>query len=114
MKNSFSLEKCSLKSIYSRFHGIFAQKSEAIISQMPHCAKFCSKMADFLGGFPMYGVGAEVCAQVIEGPAFHYLDAPVIRVAGADVPMPYAKSLEVRATPQAETVVKAVKRVLNR
>lgn len=67
-----------------------------------------------LGGFPMYGVGAEVCAQVVEGPAFHYLDAPIIRVAGADVPMPYAKSLEVRATPQADDVVKAVKRVLNR
>merc|ERR1712024_205712 len=66
------------------------------------------------GGFPMYGVGAEVCAQVIEGPAFHYLDAPIIRVAGADVPMPYAVSLEKRATPQAEDVVKAVKRVLNR
>merc|ERR1719211_932289 len=33
------------------------------------------------GGFPMFGVGAEVCAQVIEGPAFHYLDAPVIRIA---------------------------------
>ena len=68
----------------------------------------------FLGGFPMYGVGAEVCAQVIEGPAFHYLDAPIIRVAGADVPMPYAVSLEKRATPQAEDVVKAVRKVLNR
>merc|ERR1712241_518323 len=66
------------------------------------------------GGFPQYGVGAEVCAQVIEGPAFHYLDAPIIRMAGADVPMPYAKSLEMRATPQAEDVVKAVKKVLNR
>merc|ERR1712047_123149 len=66
------------------------------------------------GGFPMFGVGAEVCAQVIEGPAFHYLDAPVIRVAGADVPMPYAMSLEKLATPQADTVVRAVKRVLNR
>ena len=68
----------------------------------------------FTGGFPQYGVGAEICAQVIEGPAFHYLDAPIIRVAGADVPMPYAKSLEMRATPQAEDVVKAVKKVLNR
>merc|ERR1711953_55118 len=66
------------------------------------------------GGFPMFGVGAEVCAQVIEGPAFHYLDAPVVRVAGADVPMPYAKSLEMLATPQADTVANAVKRVLNR
>ena len=71
-------------------------------------------LSNFAGGFPLYGVGAEVCAQVIEGPAFHYLDAPVIRVAGADVPMPYAKSLELRATPQAEDVVKAVKKVLNR
>ena len=62
----------------------------------------------------MYGVGAEVCAQVIEGPAFHFLDAPVIRCSGADVPMPYAKSLELRATPQAETVASAVKKVLNR
>ena len=68
----------------------------------------------FSGGFPMFGVGAEVCAQVIEGPAFHYLDAPVIRCAGADVPMPYAKSLEMKATPQAEDVVRAVKKVLNR
>merc|ERR1712141_217590 len=66
------------------------------------------------GGFPQYGVGAEVCAQVVEGPAFHYLDAPVIRIAGADVPMPYAISLEKRATPQAEDVVKAVRKVLNR
>merc|ERR1712083_423750 len=64
------------------------------------------------GGFPKYGVGAEVCAQVIDGPAFHYLDAPIIRVAGADVPMPYAVSLEKLATPQAEDVVKAVKKSL--
>lgn len=66
------------------------------------------------GGFPMYGIGAEVCAQVIEGPAFHHLDAPIIRVSGADVPMPYAKSLEALATPQADDVVRAVKKVLNR
>merc|ERR1712183_180515 len=66
------------------------------------------------GGWPQHGVGAEICAQVIEGPAFHYLDAPIIRVAGADVPMPYAVSLEKLATPQADTVANAVKRVLNR
>ena len=68
----------------------------------------------FAGGFPKYGVGAEICAQVIEGPAFHYLDAPIIRVAGADVPMPYAMSLEKLATPQAQDVANAVKKVLNR
>ena len=70
--------------------------------------------AFILGGFPLYGVGAEVCAQVVEGPAFHYLDAPIIRCAGADVPMPYAKSLEQRATPQPDDVVLAVKKMLNR
>ena len=54
-----------------------------------------------------------MCAQVVEGPAFHFLDAPVIRVTGADVPMPYAKACEHVATPQAEVVVNAVKKVLN-
>lgn len=65
------------------------------------------------GGWPQHGVGAEICAQMVEGPAFHFLDAPVIRVTGADVPMPYSKHCEHVATPQANVVVDAVKRVLN-
>ena len=40
------------------------------------------------GGFPMFGVGSEICAQVIESEAFDYLDAPVERVTGADIPTP--------------------------
>ena len=47
------------------------------------------------------------------GPAFDYLDAPVVRVAGADVPMPYASSLELLALPQSADIVLAVKKVLN-
>lgn len=47
------------------------------------------------------------------GPAFNYLDAPIVRVTGADVPMPYAKSLEENALPQAHNIVETVKRVLN-
>lgn len=47
------------------------------------------------------------------GPAFDYLDAPVVRVTGADVPMPYTKSLELDALPQAKDVILAVKKVLN-
>jgi len=66
------------------------------------------------GGWPQHGVGAEICAQVVEGPSFHFLDAPVIRVTGADVPMPYSKQCEHMATPQAVVVVDAVKKVLNR
>lgn len=40
------------------------------------------------GGFPMFGVGSEICAQIVESEAFDYLDAPVERVTGADVPTP--------------------------
>lgn len=48
----------------------------------------------------------------LAGPAFHYLDSPVVRVTGVDVPMPYAKSLEIACIPQPHDVVKAVKKVL--
>ena len=50
---------------------------------------------------------------VFPGPAFNYLDAPILRVTGADVPMPYAKSLEERALPQTFNVINAVNKTLN-
>ena len=40
------------------------------------------------GGFPQFGVGSEICAQVVESEAWDYLDAPVERITGADVPTP--------------------------
>jgi len=66
------------------------------------------------GGWPQHGVGAEISASISEGPAFHYLDAPVIRIAGADAPMPYAQVCEAAATPKPHNVVSAVKRVLGK
>ncbi|KAF4525195.1 hypothetical protein B566_EDAN008300 [Ephemera danica] len=63
-------------------------------------------------GWPQSGVGAEICARVMESEAFFYLDAPAIRITGADVPMPYTKSLEIAALPQAPDVVRTVKKVL--
>eukprot|EP00117_Sycon_ciliatum_P014897 scpid70634/ scgid14968/ Pyruvate dehydrogenase E1 component subunit beta, mitochondrial len=65
------------------------------------------------GGWPQSGVGSEICAQIMESEAFDYLDAPVVRVTGADVPMPYAKSLEDNATPRDFNIVNAVKTVLH-
>jgi len=65
------------------------------------------------GGWPQFGVGAEICARVIESPAFNYLDAPIMRVTGADIPMPYARLLEQNSMPQAFNVTESVKRVLN-
>ncbi len=56
------------------------------------------------------GVGAEISAE-IQVRAFDYLDAPIHRVSGADVPMPYAKNLEKLAIPDVEQIVKAVRAV---
>ncbi|KAE8803405.1 Pyruvate dehydrogenase E1 component subunit beta, mitochondrial [Hordeum vulgare] len=50
-------------------------------------------------GFPQDGVGAEICMSVVEE-SFEYLDAPIERIAGADVPMPYAANVERLAVPQ--------------
>lgn len=60
------------------------------------------------GGWPMFGVGAEICASVFETDAFHFLDAPVQRVTGADIPTPYAENLETKAFPVAADIVTAV------
>ena len=57
------------------------------------------------------GVGAEVGMQIMEN-AFDYLDAPVVRVAGADVPMPKSSILEKLAIPDKERIVKAVKEII--
>jgi pyruvate dehydrogenase E1 component beta subunit len=56
-------------------------------------------------GWPQHGVGAEIAALVMESEAFDYLDAPMERVAGADVPMPYSVSIEQAAIPQIPDIV---------
>jgi pyruvate dehydrogenase E1 component beta subunit len=58
-----------------------------------------------------FGVAAELAATITEG-AFDLLDAPVERVTGADVPMPYAKNLELLALPHVEDIVRAARRTL--
>lgn len=58
------------------------------------------------------GIGSEICARIMEHETFFHLDAPVWRVTGVDIPMPYAKSLEIASLPQVQDVVTAVKKVL--
>ena len=58
-----------------------------------------------------YGIGAEVAATISDG-AFDYLDAPVRRVAMAEVPMPYSKSLENAALPSEDDVIQAIYQTL--
>ena len=64
-------------------------------------------------GWNVCSIGSELCAQVAEK-AFDYLDAPPLKITGADVPMPYAANLETLALPSAELIVKAAKAVCYR
>ena len=59
-----------------------------------------------------YGVGAEIAATIQEG-AFDYLDAPVRRVAAAEIPLPYAKSLERIALPDADALIRVIEEQLD-
>ena len=62
-------------------------------------------------GWKSYGVGAEVASRIYEQ-AFDYVDAPVVRVAQKEVPLPYNRALEQSALPQPADVVAAVREVL--
>ncbi len=64
-------------------------------------------------GWPQSGVTAEIGMRIMEA-AFDYLDAPVVRVTGKDVPMPYAANLEKLALPTVADVIQAAKAVLYR
>ncbi|WKA07843.1 hypothetical protein VitviT2T_025618 [Vitis vinifera] len=72
-----------------------------------------SRLVTVEEGFPQHGVGAEICMSVIEE-SFDSLDAPVERIAGADIPMPYAANLERMALPQIDDIIRAAKRTCYR
>ncbi|KAK9248854.1 thiamine diphosphate-binding protein [Lipomyces tetrasporus] len=63
-------------------------------------------------GYPAFGFGSEIAAQIMESEAFDFLDAPVERVTGAEVPTPYAVELENMAFPTTDVVVRAAKKTL--
>ena len=61
-------------------------------------------------GFSYSGIGSEICS-LIQEIAFDWLDAPVLRVTGKDVPMPYAANLEKLALPQVDDIIESVRKV---
>jgi pyruvate dehydrogenase E1 component beta subunit len=63
-------------------------------------------------GWRSFGIGAEISAQIYEH-AFDYIDAPIVRVAQKEVPLPYNRELEQLALPQVADVIAAVKEVCN-
>jgi pyruvate/2-oxoglutarate/acetoin dehydrogenase E1 component len=58
------------------------------------------------------GFGAEIAAMISEGPAFMYLNAPIRRLAGLDIPIPYNRTLEYHAVPQEENIIAAVRELM--
>jgi pyruvate dehydrogenase E1 component beta subunit len=65
-------------------------------------------------GWPQCGITSEIAAIIMESDAFDYLDAPLERVTGADVPMPYSIPLEKLALPQIDDITTAVKRTISK
>ena len=65
-------------------------------------------------GWPQCGIGSEIAALIMESDAFNWLDAPMERITGADVPMAYAKELEDASLPQVDDVVSTVNRLMQR
>ena len=61
-------------------------------------------------GWSFAGIGAEISALIMEE-VFDYLDAPVVRVAAKDVPLPYAANLEREALPQIQDIVHECKKI---
>ena len=70
--------------------------------------KKTSRLVTCEEGFPFAGIAAEIAMQVMEQ-AFDWLDAPITRVTGKDVPMPYAANLEALALPQIDDIVAAAR-----
>ena len=77
--------------------------SETIINSV----KSTNKLITCEEGFPYAGIGAEIIALVQEN-AFDWLDAPISRITGEDVPLPYAENLEKLALPQVDNIVNRV------
>jgi len=65
-------------------------------------------------GVKTMGIGAEISAAIAEGDAFDFLDAPIARLGGADVPIPYNPVLERAAVPQEPDIVAAAERLVRR
>jgi pyruvate dehydrogenase E1 component beta subunit len=81
------------------------------IGTVVESVKKTSRLVTVEEGWPYAGIGAEISMQVIEH-AFDWLDAPPVRVAGLDVPLPYAANLEKLALPQPNWVVDAVRKII--
>jgi len=105
-----SLEKEGISVEVINLRSLRPLDREAIVKSV----KKTNRLVTVEEGWSQCGIGAEVAAIVMESEAFDFLDAPVERITGADVPMPYALPLEKLALPQIDDITAAVKRTLNK
>jgi pyruvate dehydrogenase E1 component beta subunit len=107
----FSLEAAE---ILQRDHGINAEVINLRIirpldrNTIIQSVKKTNRIVNVEEGWSQHGVGSEICALMMESEAFDYLDAPLERITGADVPMPYSISIEKLAVPHVDNIVKGV------
>ena len=83
------------------------------VATIAQSVKKTNRIVSVEEGWPFAGIGAEIAAIVMEA-CFDWLDAPLKRVAGKDVPLPYAANLERLAVPQVEDIVAAAREVAYR
>jgi pyruvate dehydrogenase E1 component beta subunit len=74
--------------------------------------KKTSRLACIYEGVKTLGIGAEISALIAESEAFDYLDAPILRLGGAEAPIPYNPVLEKAAVPQTQGIVSAVRNLV--
>jgi pyruvate/2-oxoglutarate/acetoin dehydrogenase E1 component len=74
--------------------------------------KKTSRLACIYEGVKTLGIGAEISAMIAESDAFDYLDAPILRLGGAEAPIPYNPVLEKAAVPQTDGIVSAVRNLV--
>ena len=109
LKAAAELEKEGISAEVIDLRTIRPMDTDAIVASVVKTGR-CVTVEE---GWAQSGVGAEVVARIMEN-AFDYLDAPVARVSGKDVPMPYAANLEKLALPNVGEVVAAAKAVCYR
>jgi pyruvate dehydrogenase E1 component beta subunit len=109
LKAADELEKDNIHAEVIDLRTLKPMDTETIIESV----KKTGRLVTIEEGWRQSGVGAEIAARMMEE-AFDYLDAPVTRVTGKDVPMPYAANLEKLALPSVAEVVEAAKAVCYR
>ncbi|KAG0169342.1 pyruvate dehydrogenase E1, beta subunit [Apophysomyces sp. BC1034] len=110
MKAAEELAKSGISAEVINLRSIKPLDTETIFKSI----KKTNRIITVEGGWASFGVGSEIAAQIMESSAFDYLDAPLVRVAGADVPTPYAANLESLAFPDDKVIVKTVREVLDK